>query len=183
MSRDRDTGERIPSRAVSRVGEGCRWAETARRMLALDPCGSLSGMDLADVDALLDRHRDRFRRVLQVIAAEEEGEDPFRFPLARYRTLPDDQKVALVRRASIIARERVRREQRARGAAWLVLVGDEVVEASPDPWAIPSPEQVLALGEGRGLVAYLFEAPLIEEVAPSISPWSPLSRGDAYPSS
>ena len=137
-------------------------------------------MDLAEVDTLLDRHRDRFRRLLQVIVAEEEGEDPFRYPLAWYRDLPDDQKLTLIRRASTIARDRVKRELRARGAAWLVLVGDEIAVASADPWAIPSPEEVLRLGEPRGLVAFLFEAPLVEEV-PSTAPWSPLRGGDHYP--
>lgn len=138
-------------------------------------------MDLAEVDALLDRHRERFRHLLQVIVAEEQGEDPFRLPLDRYRGLPDDQRIALVRRAATIAGDRVRRELKMRGAAWLVLVGEEIAAASADPWAIPSPEEVLRLGEPRGLVAYLFEAPLIEEVAPSTSPWSPLRGGDLYP--
>lgn len=46
---------------------------------------------------------------------------------------------------------------------------------------LPSrPSPVLQLGEPRGLVAFLFEAPLVEEV-PSTSPWSPLRGGDHYP--
>lgn len=138
-------------------------------------------MEIADVAALLDRHRDRFRQLLRVIVAEEQGEDPFRYPLDRFRHLSDDEKATLVRRAAIIARDRVKRELRARGAAWLVLVGDDVAMAAADPWAIPSPEEVLRLGEPRGLVAYLFEAPLIEELPPSISKWSPLRGDDHYP--
>lgn len=137
-------------------------------------------MDLLDVDALLDRHRDRFRKLLQVIAAEEQGEDPFHYPLARYRALPDEQKFQLVRRAAIIAAERVRHELKQRGAAWVVLVGDDVVLTSDDPVAVPSPEDVLRLGEPRGLVAYLFEAPMVEEVS-SVSRWSPLRGNDRYP--
>jgi hypothetical protein len=129
-------------------------------------------MEIADVDALLDRHRERFRRLLQVIAAEEAGQDPFRFPLERFRPLSDEEKATLIRRAAVIAGDRVERELRERHAAWLVLVGDEVVAASSDPAAIPSPEEVLRMGEGRGLVAYLYEAPLIEELAPSVSAWS-----------
>jgi|HubBroStandDraft_4_1064222.scaffolds.fasta_scaffold633149_1 hypothetical protein len=138
-------------------------------------------MEIADVDALLDRHRDRFRDLLRVIVAEEQGEDPFRYSLDRFRGLSDDDKAALVRRAATIARDRVKRELRARRAAWLVIVGDDVALASTEPWAIPSPEEVLRLGEPRGLVAYLFEAPLIEEVPPSTSRWSPLGGGDHYP--
>ncbi len=117
------------------------------------------GMQNVDIDALLDRHRDRFRRLLQTILSEESGEDPFSFPLDRFRALSDDEKAELVRRADILARERVDREFEARGACWLVLVGDEIVLASRDPQAVPSADEVLRLGEPRGLVAYLFEAP------------------------
>jgi hypothetical protein len=113
------------------------------------------------VDALLDRHRDKFRRLLQTIVAEEAGQDPFQVPLHRFKTMSDDEKATLVRRAALFAGDRVERELRARGAAWLVLVGEEVVGASADPGAIPMPEEVLRLGEPRDLVAYLYEAPLI----------------------
>jgi hypothetical protein len=139
------------------------------------------GIHDVDVDALLDRHRDRFRRLLQVILTEEAGEDPFRFPLTRFRELSDDEKAELVRRADRIARERVDAELAARRAAWLVLVGDEVVLASGDVQAIPSAEDVLRLGEAKGLVAYLFEAPLIEELPGPLSSWTALGGSDRYP--
>jgi hypothetical protein len=139
------------------------------------------GMEVADIDALLERHRDRFRSLLRVIVAEEQGEDPFLYPLDRFRSLSGDEKAALVQRAATIAHGRVKRELKTRGAAWLVLVGDDVAAAGAEPWAMPSPEEVLRLGEPRGLVAYLFEAPLIEELPPSISPWAPLGGGDHYP--
>ncbi len=134
-----------------------------------------------DIDALLDRHRDRFRKLLQTILSEESGEDPFSFPLGRFMTLSDDEKAELVRRADILARERVDRELEARGACWLVLVGDEIVLASTDPQAIPSVDEVLGLGEPRGLVAYLFEAPLIEELPGPTASWTPLEGSDRYP--
>jgi hypothetical protein len=134
-----------------------------------------------DVDALLDRHRDRFRHLLQVILTEESGEDPFSFPLARFQALSDDEKAELVRRADRIARDRVDHELEARKAAWLVLVGNEVVLASGDPQAIPTAEDVLLLGAPKGLVAYLFEAPLIEEVPGPVSSWTALGGHDRYP--
>ena len=127
-------------------------------------------MRLTDVDALLDRHRERFRRVLEEIAAEEAGEDPFAFPLERFQALSENDKAALVKRASIIARARVERELERRRAAWLIVVGDDVVAASPDPTVLPSPEEVLRYGESTGRVAYLFEAPLIEELMAWRSP-------------
>lgn len=138
-------------------------------------------MRLADVDALLDRYRERFRRVLEEIAAEEAGEDPFAFPLDRFQALGEDEKAGLVERASIIARARVEREFERRGAAWLIVVGDDVVAASPDPTGLPSPEEVLRYGESTGRVAYLFEAPLIEELMAWRSPWSLLRGPDRYP--
>ena len=82
-------------------------------------------MQTVDIDALLDRHRDRFRKLLESILLEETGDDPFRFPLTRFKMLSDDEKAELVRRADRIARERVDRELEARGASWLVLVGGE----------------------------------------------------------
>ena len=135
------------------------------------------GIHDIDVDALLDRHRDRFRRLLQVILTEEAGEDPFRFPLERFRALSDDEKAALVRRADRVARERVDAEMAARRAAWLVLVGDDVVLASADVQAIPSAEEVLLLGEAKGLVPYLFEASLIEEVPGRGPRWAAPTTG------
>ena len=113
-------------------------------------------MRLTDVDALLDRHRERFRRVLEEIAAEEAGEDPFEFPLDRFQALGEDEKAALVERASILARTRVEREFERRRVAWLIVVGGDVVAASSDLTTLPSPEEVLRYGEPTGRVAYLF---------------------------
>lgn len=133
-----------------------------------------------DIDRFLDRHRDRFRRLISAIVAEEEGEDPFRVPLDRYLALPEDERVTLVRRATAIVWERVQRELACRGAAWLVLVGDEVVAASDDAAAVPEFADLLELGKARALVPYLFTADLIEELEP-VSAWAPLRRTDRYP--
>jgi hypothetical protein len=94
---------------------------------------------IPDVDALLERHRDRFRALLEEIVAEEQGDDPFTYPLDRFRELGEDEKLALVERASIIARARVDRELERRGAAWLILIGDEIVRSSPGVSDLPSP--------------------------------------------
>jgi hypothetical protein len=133
-----------------------------------------------DVDSLLDRHRDRFRRLIRAIVAEEEGEDPFRVPSSRYLELRDDERFALVRRATAIAWDRVERELSSRGAAWVVLVGDEVVAESADPTSVPTPDEVLEMGKAKGRVAYLFTAELLEELEP-VSTWTPLRGTDRYP--
>jgi hypothetical protein len=112
--------------------------------------------------------------LLETILGEESREDPFRYSLDRFRALSDDERAELVRRADRIARDRVDRELDAYGATWLVLVGETVLLHSADPLAIPSAEEVLALGEPEGLVAYLFEAPRIEELPGPISPWTAL---------
>jgi hypothetical protein len=60
-----------------------------------------------EIDQLLDRHRDKFRRLLRAIAAEEEGPDPFSFSLSRYRKLApfhDDRKQAEASRQRAISK-------------------------------------------------------------------------------
>lgn len=137
-------------------------------------------MTSIEIEQLLDRHRDKFKRLLRSIAAEEEGPDPFSFSLARYRDIDPAERLELVRRAGIIARDRVDEELRQRGAAWIVIVGDRVVAESSETGSCPSTEEVLGLGSSEDLVAFLFEAPLVEEI-PSTSAWSPLAANDAYP--
>ena len=137
-------------------------------------------MELVDIDRLLDRHRDKLRRVFRSIIAAEEGPDPFSFPLSRFRKLSDAERLELVKRADLIAGDRVDEELRSRGAAWIILVGDRVVAESREIGTCPTPDAVLAMGEAQDLVAYLFEAPLVEELSPS-SRWAPLGRADAYP--
>jgi hypothetical protein len=137
-------------------------------------------MSSTDIDHLLDRHRSKFKRLLQSIVAEEEGPDPFSFPLSRYRALPESARLDLVRRAGAIARERVDEELQKRGATWIVLVGDQVVAESTVLGSCPSADEVLAMGERQDRVAFLFEAPLVEEV-PSSSRWAAIGQGDVYP--
>jgi hypothetical protein len=132
-------------------------------------------MASTDIDQLLLRHRDKFRRLLRSIVAEEEGPDPFTFSLARFRELPASDRLDLVRRAGLIARDRVDEELRARGGAWIIIMGDRVIAESKDVGSCPSADEVLAMGEGEDRVAFLFEAPLVEEV-PSSSRWMPQSR-------
>lgn len=133
-----------------------------------------------DVDSLLDRHRDRFRRLIRAIVAEEVGEDPFRITCERYLELTDEGRFDLVRRATAIAWDRVEHELAARGAAWLVLVGDDIVAESHDPGSVPPPDVVLEMGRARGRVAYLFTADLVEELEP-VSSWTELHGADRYP--
>jgi hypothetical protein len=137
-------------------------------------------MTSIEIEQLLDRHRDKFKRLLRTIAAEEEGPDPFSFSLARYGELEPAERLALVRRAGIIARDRVDEELRKRSAAWIVLVGDRVVADSKEIGPCPSADEVLAMGEREDRVAFLFEAPLVEEI-PSTSQWAPVAANDAYP--
>jgi hypothetical protein len=117
---------------------------------------------------------------LRSIVAEEEGPDPFSFPLSRYRALSEPQRLDLVRRAGVIVRDRVDEELRARGAAWIVLLGDRIVAESKEIGTHPTAEEVLAMGEGDDLVPFIFEAALVEEI-PSSSRLALLHRGDAYP--
>ena len=104
-------------------------------------------MTSIEVEQLLDRHREKFRRLLRTIAAEEEGPDPFSFSLARYRQLGQSERLELGRLAGIIVSDRVDEELRKRGAAWMVSVGDRVGADSQNVGPFPSPEDELARGE------------------------------------
>jgi hypothetical protein len=140
-------------------------------------------MEAHELDALLDRHRDRLREVFREILEEEHGDDPFRIPLDDFLARPDEERAALVRRAARLARTRVERELEARGASWIVLVGDRVALTSVECPGVPTVDQVLDLGRGPNLVPYLFEAPLIEELA-ACSLWAQVGTGipnDRYP--
>ncbi|MBN1607043.1 MAG: hypothetical protein JW940_10445 [Polyangiaceae bacterium] len=137
-------------------------------------------MGTSDIDALLDRHRDKFRRLVRQLVAEEQGPDPFAFPLGQYRGLSTRERLEIVRRAGAIARDRVDEELRRRGAAWIVLLGDRVVAESTEIGTCPTAEDVLALGQEEDRVPFLFEAPLVEEV-PTASRWAPIGAADAYP--
>jgi hypothetical protein len=134
-----------------------------------------------EVDDLLDRHREVFRQVLRSIIAEESGEDPFTLSLQRFRELNDEERAEFVLRAALIARGWIGREFRSLNAAWVIVVGGEVVASSPDPRSVPSPEEVLQCGTEQDRVAYLFEASLIEELLPSIASWSEVGGPDFYP--
>jgi hypothetical protein len=57
-----------------------------------------------------------------------------------------------------MAWERVDQELGARRAAWLILIGDEVVRSSDDPDAIPGAHEIRELGRASGLVPYVFIA-------------------------
>lgn len=135
-------------------------------------------MHARDVDELLDRHRDRFRRLLLELLAAERDPDPFQVTLESFLRADDDLRAELVARAAELGRERIERELAERSARWIVIVGSDVLASSSSLDAMPSPTEVLAMGRERGLTPYLFEAPLIEELGPTSS-WSRTSLGIA----
>lgn len=126
--------------------------------------GKPLSVEAVDVDELLDRHRDRLRALLRDIVEEELGDNPFTLPLDDFLARTDDERAALVRRAAHVARARVDRELEERGAAWIVLVGEDVVMDSTERAALPTVDEVVALGRAQNRVPYLFEAALIEEI-------------------
>jgi hypothetical protein len=132
-------------------------------------------MSTTDIDQLILRHRDKLSRLLRSIVAEEEGTYTYSFSIARFRDHPASDRLDLVRRAGLIARESDDEDLSERGGAWIIIMGDRVIAESKDVGSCPSADEVLAMGEGEDRVAFLFEAPLVEEV-PSSSRWMPQSR-------
>ncbi len=113
---------------------------------------------------------------------ELESADPFHFPLSRFLTLSEEERVRLVWRAHDLAKERIAEEFQKRGAVWIVLLGDEVVASSNDLWAMPSSDEVLRYGKEKDIVPYLFSEVLIEESGPSTADWAETRYpGDRYP--
>lgn len=135
------------------------------------------------MDELLDRHRDRFRRLIDEIVAEEREPDPFRVTLDAYLASGDAERAELIARAGRRRRQRIEQAMSDTRATWVVLLGDDVVLTSRDRESIPTPEEIIALGRARNLVPFLFEAALVEEL-PFRSSWAPTDigvRGDTYP--
>ncbi len=136
-----------------------------------------------DVDDILDRHRERFRALVREIVEEERGESPLALSLAEYLSRSSAERALVFERAATLLRDRVESELARRGATWLVFVDGHVVLSSNDRDSLPSMDEVLALGRASDRVPFLFEAPLIEELASS-SDWSAVEsgiRGDRYP--
>ena len=117
-------------------------------------------MQSQEIDALLERHRERFRRFVSELVDDDRHPDPFRVPFDAFAAAADPERIELVTRAARLGRHRVEHALADLRATWIVLVGDEVVTSSRDRETMPTPEEVVALGRARGLAPYLFEAPL-----------------------
>lgn len=144
---------------------------------------SFIDVEALDIDGILDRHRDRFRALVREIVEEERGDNPFTMSLHAYLQRPAAERAGIVERAGVLARGRAERELARRHAAWIVMVGEDVVLSSNDRAELPTVDEVLALGRGVDRVPFLFEAALIEELS-STAAWSRVESGirdDLYP--
>lgn len=74
-------------------------------------------------------------------------------------------------------RDWLKRQLELHRAAWIMVIGGQVVESSPRLDDYPTPERLMKLGKERDLVPFVFShPPLFEELS-----WSALPGNDFYP--
>jgi len=85
-------------------------------------------------------------------------------PIKEYLALSDDERENIQLSVYQSHKEWIDAELEERGAEWVLLCGGEVVEYSATLRNYPSREKLMALGEERGVVPFVFvKTPLIEE--------------------
>ena len=84
-----------------------------------------------NIDDWLDRYRGRFRDLVRELLAEEASDSPFRMTWEQFSRLGEEERAHVYEQAAEIRARWVQTELRRRGARWLVVVGDEVVEEVP----------------------------------------------------
>jgi hypothetical protein len=112
------------------------------------------------------------------------GPDLFRVSFAEFASLDEEDQEEL--RGAVLRRygRWVDAELERRQAAWILVVGGEVVSCGTGLDSLPNKSDAYRLGQQKGRAPFLFtQEPLIEE-ASSPSPtsiWSPLAPDDSYP--
>jgi len=93
----------------------------------------------------------------------------FTFTFKEYLTLSDEERERIQLSVYRSKKKWIDAELERRGAEWILVCGGEVVELSETLRNYPSREKLMALGEERGFVPFVFvKAPLIEEESASI---------------
>jgi hypothetical protein len=107
----------------------------------------------------------------------EEAGELFAIPFDTYRVMSQDERDAVAFRAYKILDRWIDEELKKRHAKWMLVCGGEILESSPKFIEYPSSEKLIAVGQQRGMIPFVFiRTPLIEE-----SRWSDLPELDYYP--
>lgn len=102
----------------------------------------------------------------------------FMLPFKEYLALSDEEREHIQLSIYQSQEKWIDAELERRGAEWILVCGGEVVESSETLRNYPSREKLMALGEERGFVPFVFvRMPLIEEE----SAWAALPHVDFYP--
>jgi len=102
----------------------------------------------------------------------------FTLPFKEYLALSDEKRERIQLSVYQSKKKWIDAELERRKAEWILVCGGEVVECSETLRNYPSREKLMALGEERGVVPFVFvKAPLIEEE----SAWAALPHADFYP--
>lgn len=107
----------------------------------------------------------------------QEAGELFAIPFDMYRVMSQDERDAVAFRAYKILDRWIDEELKKRHAKWMLVCGGEILEWSPKFIEYPSSEKLIAVGQQRGMIPFVFiRTPLIEE-----SRWSDLPELDYYP--
>lgn len=104
--------------------------------------------------------------------------DPaFNMTFRNYLSLSATERRALVIEAQERRRDWLRFQLEARQAAWILVIGGQVVKSSQRLDDYPTPERLMKLGTEHDRIPFVFtRPPLFEEI-----PWSALPGDDFYP--
>lgn len=136
-------------------------------------------MSVDELRALLLERRDAVLAAVRDILLRNDP-DPFAMSYEEFVALPEDEQIAVTRRAHALREDLLEREFRGRGAGWIVMAGDDIVASGADVETCPDDQSLEAIGRRTGRVPFLFTRILVEEAVGRV-PWASLGRGDAYP--
>lgn len=106
------------------------------------------------------------------------SDDPaFTMAFRDYLSLSATERRAMALDLQERLRDWLKRQLELHRAAWIMVIGGQVVESSPRLDDYPTPERLMKLGAKHDFVPFVFSRlPLFEETS-----WSALPRNDFYP--
>ncbi|MCI0446335.1 hypothetical protein L0152_24370 [bacterium] len=129
---------------------------------------------------LLRQRIDQSQRKKAVSTSRSYPEDAtglFAIPFDKYLAMTEEERDAIAFQAYRILDHWIDQELKFRHARWMLVCGGQILEWSQKLIEYPSHEKIMAIGQERGLIPFVFiRTPLIEE-----SSWSGIADLDYYP--
>ena len=113
----------------------------------------------------------------QTLPVNETVAELFNYPFNKYLSVSQQERDDLIWRAYQTLDTWIATELEQRKAAWILVCGGKVIEASPSMRNYPEDEKLMALGDQHGVIPFVF----VKEMAIEESLWSALPDNDFYP--